>query len=159
NSRLDFKVSSRGWCYLLEEHGLRKGDFNKAQDFINDCRKSGALPLDICAEDGARESLHVDIATARRNDLTIEGAIADELMRVETAREDAIDSAGYGYAPYGFWHDQDHYIEMVVEKIDLRELFAPICSEFFIPLTNSRGWPDINSRAAMMRRFQKMERA
>src|SRR5262249_53994459 len=30
---------------------------------------------------------------------------------------------------------------------------------FYIPLTNSRGWPDINSRAAMMRRFAKMERA
>ena len=51
NSRLDFKVSSRGWCYVLEnEGGLSKGDFDRAQDLINDCRKSGDLPLDICAK-------------------------------------------------------------------------------------------------------------
>ena len=40
NSRLDFKVSSRGWCYILEEHGLAKGDFDDAQKLINNCRKS-----------------------------------------------------------------------------------------------------------------------
>jgi hypothetical protein len=28
---ISFKVSSRGWCYILEEHGLRKGDFNRAE--------------------------------------------------------------------------------------------------------------------------------
>ena len=31
NSTLNFKVSSRGWCYILEEHGLEKGDFDDAQ--------------------------------------------------------------------------------------------------------------------------------
>jgi hypothetical protein len=30
DSRLDFKVSARGWCYILEEHGLLKGDFSRA---------------------------------------------------------------------------------------------------------------------------------
>ena len=29
-SRVDFRVSSRGHCYLLEEHGLGKGDFDAA---------------------------------------------------------------------------------------------------------------------------------
>ena len=60
NSRLDFKVSSRGWCYLLEENGLAKGDFDTAQKLVNDCRKSGDLPLDICAEDGKREFDHLE---------------------------------------------------------------------------------------------------
>lgn len=32
---LDFKMSSRGWCYHLEEHGLSKGDFDKAEALIN----------------------------------------------------------------------------------------------------------------------------
>lgn len=27
---LEFRVSSRGWCYLLEEYGLDKGDFDTA---------------------------------------------------------------------------------------------------------------------------------
>jgi hypothetical protein len=40
-STLDFEVSSRGWCYVLEEHGLRKNEFDTAQRLINDCRKNG----------------------------------------------------------------------------------------------------------------------
>lgn len=54
NSTLDFTVSSRGWCYILEEHGLNKDEFDQAQRVINDCRKSGDLPIDTCKEDGAR---------------------------------------------------------------------------------------------------------
>jgi hypothetical protein len=38
-SRMDFRVGSRGWCYVLEEHGLVKGDFDRAEDLIADCRK------------------------------------------------------------------------------------------------------------------------
>jgi hypothetical protein len=34
---------------------LRKGDFDAAQELITECRKSGALPLDICAEDESRK--------------------------------------------------------------------------------------------------------
>ncbi|GAI69788.1 unnamed protein product, partial [marine sediment metagenome] len=56
DSTLDFKVSSRGWCYILEnESGLLKSDFNKVQLKINECRKAGLLPMDICATDEARE--------------------------------------------------------------------------------------------------------
>lgn len=54
DSTLDFKVSSRGWCYILEEYGLLKGAFNKAQRIINDLRKSGCLPLSITVEDESR---------------------------------------------------------------------------------------------------------
>jgi hypothetical protein len=42
-----------GWCYQLEEYGLYKGDLNKAQALITNCRKSGLLPLEIVAEDSA----------------------------------------------------------------------------------------------------------
>lgn len=37
---IGFKLSSRGWCYQLE--GLRiinKGQFNRAQKVINECRE------------------------------------------------------------------------------------------------------------------------
>jgi hypothetical protein len=55
NSRLDFRVSSRGWCYILEDKGgLLKGDFGAVQVLINDCRKTGLLPLDICSTDEGR---------------------------------------------------------------------------------------------------------
>ncbi len=157
NSRLDFRVSSRGWCYILEEHGLGKGDFDRAQRVVNDCRKSGLLPLNICADDGTRKAIHLDQADASINPYSVDDEVERELENIETARQEAIDSAGWSYSPYGFWHSQDTYIEMLVEKIDLKELFSGICADFCIPIANSRGWPDINSRAAMMLRFAEME--
>ena len=59
-STMDFAVGSRGWCYILERHGLRKGDFDAAQKLITECRKSGDLPLDICAEDASRETIGLE---------------------------------------------------------------------------------------------------
>jgi hypothetical protein len=43
-SGLDFRVSSRGWGYILENEGdITKGDLDAAEKLINDCRKSGDL--------------------------------------------------------------------------------------------------------------------
>jgi hypothetical protein len=46
---------------------------------------------------------------------------------------------------------------MLVEKVDLRSLFGPICAEYHVPIANARGWCDINTRAAMMKRFAEHE--
>ena len=54
-SSMDFSVGARGWCYILEKHGLRKGEFDSAENLITACRKSGGLPLNICADDDSRE--------------------------------------------------------------------------------------------------------
>jgi hypothetical protein len=54
-SRMDFEVGARGWCYILEQRGLiTKGDFDAAESLITECRKTGDLPLDICAQDDSR---------------------------------------------------------------------------------------------------------
>ena len=132
-STLDFKVSSRGWCYILEEHGLGKGNFDAAQRLINDCRKSGDLPLDICAVDQSRTADNTEFIDEDDPEAEAE-AIVD---RVEHAHLD--------YHPISFWEDQDFYLEMMVEKIDLKNLFGPICSRFRIPLANAKGWSDIHS--------------
>lgn len=63
------------------------------------------------------------------------------------------------YTPFGFWEDLDVYLEVGVEKLDLRNLFEPVCAEYFAPSTNLKGWCDLNARAAMMRRFTKHEAA
>ena len=63
NSTSEFKISSRGWCYMLEPHGLAKGDFDRAEKLINDCRKDGNLPVDFTAADDTRKPLnltHID---------------------------------------------------------------------------------------------------
>jgi hypothetical protein len=145
-STLDFRVGSRGWCYLLEEHGLSKGDFDRAQTIINDCRKDGLLPLDICAEDGARSAENLEQL--------------DETDPEEQAQA-IVDYLGYAhesYTPISFWEDQDVYVEMFVEKIDLRSLFGPVCAEFNIPIRNMKGWGDINGRADTLRRFAHWSR-
>jgi hypothetical protein len=47
--------------YILENrNALRKGDFDVAEKLITDCRKSGLLPLEICAEDDSRETIGLE---------------------------------------------------------------------------------------------------
>ena len=144
-STLDFRVSSRGWPYILEEYGLSKGEFDAAQTLINDCRKSGDLPLDICAEDNSRLADHLE-------DLDDLGPSAFAAGIVGS-----IQYAHLSYTPFSFWDDLDTYVEVIVEKVDLKSLFSPVCTEFHCPLTNLKGWSDLNSRAAMMRRFAGKE--
>ena len=145
NSTLSFRVSSRGWCYILEEHGLLKGDFYTARRVINDCRKSGLLPIDITAVDQNRVASCVQEVDFDDPEAQAQYAI------------DSIDNYAWQYIPKAFWEYQDCYVEMFVEKIDLKSLFEPICKRYHIPLTNARGWSDIHSRAAMMKRFTEWE--
>ncbi len=143
-SGLDFTVSSRGWCYVLEEYGLSKGDFDTAQKLINDCRKDGHLPLDICSEDDRRAAENLDELDADPKER------AEEIISY-------VNRAEHSYYPHSFWLAQDCYVEMVVEKVDLKSLFAVECEPFHIPLANAGGWADLHSRAAMMKRFEYWE--
>jgi hypothetical protein len=147
-STMDFDVGSRGWCYILEQHGLAKGDFDAAQALITDCRRTGDLPLDICAEDDSRET--VGLQSLDDSDVESEAQGWVEYLR---------NRAHGTYTPFAFWDDRDVYIEIGVEKLDLRNLFRPVCAEFFVGITNFKGWSDLNSRAAMMRRFATQEAA
>jgi hypothetical protein len=144
-STLDFRVSSRGWCYILEEHGLTKGEFDAAQTLINECRKSGDLPLDICADDNGRLADHLEDI----DDLNSSDYAARIIGNIQHAH--------LWYTPFSFWDDLDIYVEMIVEKVDLKGLFSPVCAEFHVPLTNLKGWSDLNSRAALMRRLADKE--
>jgi hypothetical protein len=99
---------------------LAKGDFDSAQELINDCRKSGLLPLDICAQDGSRDAENIELL--HKNDPEEEAQAW--LRTIRTAHE--------WYTPFSFWRDQELYIEMWVEKIDLKSLFGPTCASFNI---------------------------
>jgi hypothetical protein len=145
-STLDFDLSARGWCYILEDHGLKKGDFSAAEGLIADCRKSGLLPIDIVGEDGSRSFENLE--EIHRHD-----AIDDALSIVEWVK-----SGHKHYHPVSFWDFQPVYIEMLVEKVDLRNLFDPVCAEHRVPIANVRGWSDINTRASLMRRFRDHEK-
>ena len=59
--------------------------------------------------------------------------------------------------PHSFWDSQDTYVEMLVEKIDLKSLFSVVCERYRIPLTNASGWMDLHCRAPMMKRFRNWQ--
>jgi hypothetical protein len=143
-----FAVGSRGWCYILERHGLRKGDFGDCEKLITACRKSGDLPLDICAEDSARETVGLERIDSNSIDEEVEDWV--DQIRNRAHRQ---------YTPISFWDDLDIYVEVAVEKLDVRNLFEPVCAEFYVPSQNLKGWCDLNARAVMMRRFAKHEAA
>jgi hypothetical protein len=145
-STLDFKVSARGWCYILESHKLDKGDFDVAERLINDCRKNGFLPLDICCEDDGRQAENLESIDDETPAEFAQGWI-DYLLNHIHKR----------YCPISFWNGLDTYVQMTVEKIDLKSLFSPVCKPFHLPLQNISGWNDINSRVAIMRRFKHWE--
>lgn len=146
DSRLDFSVSARGWCYLLENAGaITKAEFDRVETLLNDARKTGALPLDICAVDDARSFDCIEYLDT--------GDLAEYLKEVGEMVDQQLDY----YRPLSFWDDKSVYLEMLVEKIDLKSLFEPICRKIGVPIANAKGWPDIHVRAAMMRRFKKHE--
>jgi hypothetical protein len=142
NSRIDFKMSSRGWCYTLEEYGLSKGDFDVAQKIINECRKNGLLPIDFVAEEEARNFNcleEVDYSTPEEYAAGIVHRVAGQHLY---------------YHGISFWSDKDCYVQMLVEKIDLKTLFEPICETYYIPIATSKGWSSILQRAEMVSRYQ-----
>jgi hypothetical protein len=90
-------------------------------------------------------------------------ATAWEKIDDETAEEfaddwiDTLESAYQSYTPFSFWENQDHYVEVMVEKIDLKSLFESVCGDYRVRIANAKGWGDINGRARIMRRFQEWE--
>ena len=48
-----------------------------------------------------------------------------------------------------FWEGERYYLMMVTEKIDIFNLFAPICDRFMVPIVNGKGWPTLGIRDAI----------
>lgn len=139
-------MSARGWGYYLEgTRAIHKGEFAQAAEVINDCRKSGDLPLDICSEDDACKFDNITFI-----DTTTPEQEADYIIKRALEGHE-------NYNPISFWDNQLYYVQMVVEKADLKSLFAPVCEEFHVPLANAVGWSRINTRAEMMERFSDWE--
>src|SRR5262249_13144614 len=129
----------------LEEHGLTKGDFDQAQRTINGARKSGLLPLDICAEDDGRAAANLEQLDEQNPEEFAQGWI------------DYLEVAHEQYTPVSFWDALPVYLQRTVEKIYQKTLSEPVCAEFHVPLINISGWSDINARAALMERFSAQE--
>jgi len=95
-SRLDFEVSARGWGYLLENDGaITKDELDACERMITECRKSGLLPLDICAVDETRSFENLETI----DDTTPEEEAADIIERARNGH--------LYYNPLSFWEFQD----------------------------------------------------
>ena len=145
SKQIGFKVSSRGWCYQLENAGvINKSEFNRVENLINKCRKTGILPIDFTAEEEGRKFSVVENPTQ-----------ASPIQNMRQWIEASMQSEEY-YTP-DWWEGEEYYIQMVVEKIDLKTLFLPVCKEYHIPVATSKGWSSMLQRATYSRRFMRAE--
>lgn len=143
--KIDFRVSSRGWAYLLEtERLINKDEFDKVTNVINNCRRKGILPIDFVAEESSRAFQGVEIPS----DESVVVDFGGWLRACKNAAE---------HYNLDWWDGEEYYIQMVVEKVDLVTLFNPVCREFHIPIANSKGWSSMLQRAEYARRFREAE--
>ncbi len=146
-STIGFKISSRGWGYILEGNGLiTKAQIDDAQWAINNLRKEGILPIDFTAVDVTRGFYNRE----KPEFPTPSEHLTNWLEMIKTCEEDYKCS---------FWEFQPCYIQMIVEKIDLRTLFLPTVEKYHIPIANAKGWEDISMRVDMARWFGYWESA
>jgi hypothetical protein len=145
SKQIGFKVSSRGWCYQLESARLiNKDQFDRVESVINKCRKKGILPIDFVAEEEGRQFSGVE-----------EPENASPLEYLKGYIQAPLDCHNW-YTP-DWWEGEEYYIQMLVEKIDLKTLFFPICVQYHIPIATSKGWSSMLQRATYARRFKEAE--
>jgi hypothetical protein len=143
--QVGMKLSSRGWGYQLEGFKfITKADFDRVEALINECRQNGLLPVDFVAEEDARAFSGVETPTQDSPQQHLGEWIKATLQAEEY------------YTP-DWWEDEEYYIQMVVEKIDLKTLFGPICKQYHVPIATSRGWSSLLQRAEYARRFSEAE--
>jgi len=142
---IGMKLSSRGWAYQLEGFNLiTKDKFDVVENIINECRKKGYLPVDFTAEEEARKFAGIEIPET--------DTIPEYLKSFISA---TLNSAEY-YTPE-WWDGEEYYIQMLVEKIDVKNLFYPTAHKYHIPIATSKGWSSIIQRAEYSKRFKKAE--
>ena len=140
-----FKVSSRGWVYQLENLRLiNKDQFDSVEDIINECREKGALPIDFVAEEEGRKFSGIEIP----EDSTPIDFLKQYLEAPLICEK--------WYTP-DWWSGEEYYIQMLVEKVDLKTLFEPLSLKYHIPVATSKGWSSMLQRAEFAKRFKQAE--
>jgi hypothetical protein len=139
------KMSARGWCYALEGMNLiTKGQFDRVETLINECRTKGYLPIDFTAEEEGRQFSGVEEPDDQTPEEQLKGVLNYAL------------SCENQYTP-DWWDGEKYYIQMIVEKIDLKTLFEPVCEDYKIPIATAKGWSSLLMRATYARRFKDAE--
>lgn len=144
-----YKFGPRGWAYYAEGLGLiTKGEFDRFEKLLVDMRKAGELDPDVIEPDASRMATEV-----ADFDASSYGPKHYAEWAVNDIR-DELDKWAIAYHDIGYWDNLDYYIEMIVEKKDLIQIFKPTADKYNIRMTNGKGDTDIHSRLAMLKRFR-----
>lgn len=144
-----YKFGPRGWAYYAEGLGLiTKGEFNRFETLLADMRKDGELDPDVIEPDASRLATTVlDFEASEHGpDVYARWAVDDIGDRLKDwART---------YHETGFWDGLDYYVEGIVEKKDLVQIFKSTADRYNVRITNGKGDTDIHTRLAMLKRFR-----
>lgn len=144
-----YKFGPRGWAYFAEGLGLiTKGEFARFEKLLTDMRKDGELDPDVIEPDASRMATEVD-------DFEASGYSPEALAQhaVDEISERLADWTR-AYHEVGYWDRLDYYVEMIVEKKDLVQIFRETADSYNIRITNGKGDTDIHTRLAMLKRFR-----
>ena len=114
------------------------------ENVINTCRKKGFLPIDFVAEEEGRQFSGVEQEERETPLEWLRGYVEAPLI------------CHQWYTP-DWWAGEEYYIQMLVEKIDLKTLFKPVCEKYHIPIATSKGWSSMLQRAVYAKRFAEAE--
>lgn len=144
-----YRFGPRGWAYYAEGLGLiTKGDFDRFEKLLTDMRKAGELDPDVIEPDASRMATEVYDYSADGD--TIEGHAQYAVDEIS----ERLKSWAEIYHETGYWDDLEYYVEMIVEKKDLVQIFRRTADKYNIRITNGKGDTDIHTRLAMLKRFR-----
>ena len=148
--RTGFKFGARGWAYYCEGLGMiTKGQFDQFEALLTRLRKDGFLDLNVIEPDAARLATDVFDPDAEYSTPEEQAAVAVQQIGPQ------LESWARAYYENGYWDGLAFYVEMIVEKKDLLQIFGNVANELRVRVTNGRGDTDIHSRASMLKRFRE----
>jgi hypothetical protein len=144
-----FRFGPRGWAYYAEGLGLiTKGEFDRFEQLLTVMRKDGELDPDVIEPDASRMATEV-------YDFKATSASPEDMAQY------AVDDIGEnlktwvrGFHEVGYWDNLPYYVEMIVEKKDLVQIFRSTADRYNVRITNGKGDTDIHTRLAMFKRFR-----
>lgn len=144
-----YKFGPRGWAYYFEGLGLiTKGEFDRFTSLLTAMRKDGELDPDVIEPDASRVATEVtDFEGATYSPEALAQHAIDQINGELQAWADSYHSKGY-------WDGLEYYVEMIVEKKDLVQIFRSTADRYNVRITNGKGDTDIHTRLAMLRRFR-----
>lgn len=144
-----YRFGPRGWAYYAEGLGLiTKGEFDRFEKLLTDMRKDGELDPDVIEPDASRMATEVgdfDAADHKPEDYA---------QAAVNGIRDQLDQWAQSFYETGYWDGLDYYVEMIVEKKDLVQIFRSTADRYNVRITNGKGDTDIHTRLALLKRFR-----